>query len=98
MHSSMIFSFFLAALVAAAPSPNGQGNNVDAYKRELVTFVMTEPDCAAIKDYCTHCNGFVSTPLLIPPSIPTNPREGTDFNCETDPRCEWCYTNKQFGN
>ncbi|KAI8955671.1 hypothetical protein F4801DRAFT_275330 [Xylaria longipes] len=21
-----------------------------------------------------------------------------DFNCETDPRCEWCYAHHQFGN
>ncbi|KAI1076206.1 hypothetical protein F5B20DRAFT_594265 [Whalleya microplaca] len=21
-----------------------------------------------------------------------------DFNCETDPRCEWCYENDQFGD
>ncbi|GAW11559.1 hypothetical protein ANO14919_009060 [Xylariales sp. No.14919] len=21
-----------------------------------------------------------------------------DFNCETDPRCEWCYKHKQFGD
>ncbi|KAI0548927.1 hypothetical protein F4679DRAFT_289509 [Xylaria curta] len=21
-----------------------------------------------------------------------------DFNCETDPRCEWCYENHKFGN
>ncbi|KAI1128750.1 hypothetical protein F5Y10DRAFT_264782 [Nemania abortiva] len=23
---------------------------------------------------------------------------GDDFNCETDPRCEWCYEHGQFDN
>ncbi|TGJ84359.1 hypothetical protein E0Z10_g4433 [Xylaria hypoxylon] len=77
MHFSTTLSFFLAALVAAAPSYNNQGN-VDTQKRGLVTFIMTEPNCPALKNYCTHCND--------------------DFNCETDPRCEWCYRYKQFGN
>ncbi|KAI1756844.1 hypothetical protein F4782DRAFT_283170 [Xylaria castorea] len=21
-----------------------------------------------------------------------------DFNCQTDPRCEWCYAHHKFGN
>ncbi|KAI0509082.1 hypothetical protein F5B22DRAFT_649358 [Xylaria bambusicola] len=80
MHFSTILSIFLAALVAAAPTtpPNDStATNTDTYEPDLVTFVMTVPNCPAIKDYCTHCNG--------------------DFNCDTDPRCEWCYHNKQFG-
>ncbi|KAI0409930.1 hypothetical protein F4802DRAFT_6949 [Xylaria palmicola] len=76
MYFSTVLSLFLAALAAAVPTP-GQGN-ADVSKRGLVTFVMTEPDCHAIENYCKHCNG--------------------DFNCETDPRCEWCYQHHQFGN
>ncbi|KAI1361431.1 hypothetical protein F5Y08DRAFT_342682 [Xylaria arbuscula] len=82
MHFTTAVSIFLAALAAAAPSsspPNsGDESTINSHEPELVTFVMTEPNCPAIKDYCTHCNG--------------------DFNCQTDPRCEWCYHNKQFGS
>ncbi|KAI0538886.1 hypothetical protein GGR58DRAFT_500673 [Xylaria digitata] len=78
MHFSTTLSFFLAALAAAAPSPSyNKHGDAEMQKRDFVTFVMTEPDCPAIKDYCTHCHG--------------------DFNCQTDPRCEWCYKHKKFG-
>ncbi|KAI0466679.1 hypothetical protein F4859DRAFT_497001 [Xylaria cf. heliscus] len=72
MYASAIISVFLAALAAASPYRNSQR------ERGLVTIIMTEPDCPALKAYCTNCNG--------------------DFNCETDPRCEWCYEHGQFGN
>ncbi|KAH8161783.1 hypothetical protein CIB48_g6460 [Xylaria polymorpha] len=78
MYASTVISVFLVALAAAAPYRNGQADADAEPKRGLVAFIMTEPDCPAIKAYCTHCNG--------------------DFNCETDPRCEWCYENHQFGN
>lgn len=60
MHFSIALSIFVAALAAAAPSspPNGE-SIVNPNEPELVTFVMTVPNCPAIKDYCTHCNGFV---------------------------------------
>ncbi|KAI0444381.1 hypothetical protein F4803DRAFT_511716, partial [Xylaria telfairii] len=77
MYASTIISIFLAALAAATPIHNGQGDTDAAPKRGLVTFVMTEPNCPVLKEYCTHCNG--------------------DFNCETDPRCEWCYEHHMFG-
>ncbi|KAF2967943.1 hypothetical protein GQX73_g5629 [Xylaria multiplex] len=75
MQFSTTLSLFFVALVAAAPSPSH--GDADMQTRGLVTFVMTEPNCEALKEYCTHCNG--------------------DFNCETDPRCEWCYEHKKFG-
>ncbi|KAI1119032.1 hypothetical protein F5Y14DRAFT_119335 [Nemania sp. NC0429] len=68
MYATTVIGLFLAALAAAAPSPPPS--------RNLVTFVMTEPDCPSLESYCTHCNG--------------------DFNCETDPRCEWCYEHDRF--
>ncbi|KAI3324659.1 hypothetical protein HD806DRAFT_51569 [Xylariaceae sp. AK1471] len=71
MYFSTILGLFLAALAAAAPCQ-------DTHKRGLVTFIMTEPDCVSLKDYCTNCND--------------------DFNCETDPRCEWCYEHDKFGD
>ncbi|KAI0975297.1 hypothetical protein F4678DRAFT_322290 [Xylaria arbuscula] len=88
MQFSTITSLFLAALAtasAAPPSSSTRGissscfqDMVDATGGQVVTFVMTTPDCPALKAYCTHCNG--------------------DFNCESDPRCEWCYEHKQFGH
>ncbi|KAI0799179.1 hypothetical protein GGR55DRAFT_702231 [Xylaria sp. FL0064] len=80
MQFTTIVALAFAALAAASPSAplKNQGNSINAREPKVVTFVMTEPDCDSLKDYCTHCNG--------------------DFNCETDPRCEWCYENDKFGN
>ncbi|KAI1347502.1 hypothetical protein F5Y01DRAFT_329616 [Xylaria sp. FL0043] len=82
MQFTTIVALAFAALAAATPSTplknHGSSSSINAGEPKLVTFVMTEPDCGSLKDYCTHCNG--------------------DFNCETDPRCEWCYENDQFGN
>ncbi|KAI1290958.1 hypothetical protein F5Y03DRAFT_401044 [Xylaria venustula] len=84
MQFSTITGFFLAALATASAAPSSASSSscfqsmVDATGNNVVTFVMTTPDCPSIKEYCTHCNG--------------------DFNCETDPRCEWCWEHKQFGH
>ncbi|KAI3334064.1 hypothetical protein F4824DRAFT_502467 [Ustulina deusta] len=75
MHSSTILGLFLAALAAAAPSPNNQGND-GTRTPAPVALVTSGPDCPSIKDYCLHCND--------------------DFTCETNPNCEWCFTNRQF--
>ncbi|KAI2641014.1 hypothetical protein GGS21DRAFT_487343 [Xylaria nigripes] len=78
MYFTAILALCLAALGAAVPSPTHNDDHSDIADRGVVTFVMSEPDCPSLKDYCTHCNG--------------------DFNCETDPRCEWCYDHGGFGN
>ncbi|KAK5630435.1 hypothetical protein RRF57_006150 [Xylaria bambusicola] len=132
MQFSTILTIFLVDIAAAVPTtpPNDASTtNTDTYEPDLVTFVMTVPNCPAIKDYCTHCNGFVLLPI---PQVPnhkhrpsplsqhrytsittrvsarrdmrepvcsgtTTDSSSRDFNCQTDPRCEWCYHNKQFG-
>ncbi|KAI1279334.1 hypothetical protein F5Y07DRAFT_40457 [Xylaria sp. FL0933] len=81
MQFTTIVALAFAALAAATPSAplkNHGSSSIKGREPNVVTFIMTEPDCDSLKDYCTHCNG--------------------DFNCETDPRCEWCYENDKFGN
>ncbi|KAI1819885.1 hypothetical protein F4861DRAFT_546307 [Xylaria intraflava] len=70
MYVSTILALYLAALGAAAPSPfHGSGCATDVSVDGRVIFTMTQPDCPALKEYCTHCNGFVqdSSPSLLPP-------------------------------
>ncbi|KAI0203581.1 hypothetical protein F4808DRAFT_457851 [Astrocystis sublimbata] len=57
MYASTVLSIFLAALAAAAPSRNAAATANDN-DPSVVTFdVGRDPDCSAIKYYCTHCNG-----------------------------------------
>jgi hypothetical protein len=59
MYFNTILGLFLAALAAAAPSHHAHHH----HKRGLVTFIMTEPDCDSLRDYCKNCsNEFVSPP------------------------------------
>ncbi|KAI0397418.1 hypothetical protein F5Y17DRAFT_415456 [Xylariaceae sp. FL0594] len=58
MYRYTIIGFFLAALAAASPSSRSSTSVAQPRRGDkTVTFVMTEPDCDSLKDYCTSCNG-----------------------------------------
>ncbi|KAI0906847.1 hypothetical protein F4823DRAFT_565413 [Ustulina deusta] len=93
MHSSTILGLFLAALAAAAPSPNNQGND-GTRTPAPVALVTSGPDCPSIKDYCLHCNDRAENSSE--EALHGSPLREDDFTCETNPNCEWCFTNRQF--
>lgn len=51
----VLLSLVLATLTTAAPHTTKTNAS-----SKLVTFVMSEPDCPSIKDYCKNCGTFVS--------------------------------------
>ncbi|KAI0599038.1 hypothetical protein F4775DRAFT_591825 [Biscogniauxia sp. FL1348] len=81
MHSNTFFFVVLAlgvASVAAAPTPEPTPLSSSSSSSIIPPTAQSTPDCNALKQYCTNCNG--------------------NFNCETDPGCEWCYEHDGFGS
>lgn len=56
MHFTIIVSVAFAAFATAAPCPGPMMAISQAGVPEgFVAIIMTEPDCASMKSYCTNC-------------------------------------------